>query len=258
MSLMKTGITPETFKRLLLDQGLVYVDYGLGGQRLIGVTRGGNKPEVNPEWRKMPFDGAAGDVKGDKRITGWGVKLTVNLCEASTNNLLMALPTFESAANGTHDVLTSDRQIADGDYYTNVTLVLQKTGTAQLWYFKMSNVLVTSPFSMDNKEKDEGVMAVEFTAHFAQNDLDTLPIEIGNPLETGSGFWTLTYTAGANGQILGNGSQIVADGGDGSPVYAAADSGYHFVEWTDTTTDNPRQDTSVSADITQQATFAAD
>jgi hypothetical protein len=256
MSIMQTGLTPDTFERLLYDQGLVYVDYGLGGERLIGATRGGNKLEIIPEIRKMPFDGAPGDVKGDKRKTGVSVKLTVNVSEWATNNILMALAGSESTADSTHDIITCDRNIQAGDYFSNVTMLLDKSATTTPFLVQVSNALALTGLTIDGKEKDEAINTIEFTGHYATTDLDTEPWQIKNPLEVGTGFYTLTYLAGANGQILGNSTQIIASGGDGSPVYAAAASGYSFTSWSDASTDNPRTDTSVSADVTVTASFA--
>ena len=69
-------------------------------------------------------------------------------------------------------------------------------------------------------------------------------------------YYAVTYTAGANGSIVGDTSQTVASGNDATAVYAAADATYQFVQWTDASTDNPRTDTAVAATITQTATFA--
>lgn len=69
--------------------------------------------------------------------------------------------------------------------------------------------------------------------------------------------WTLTYQAGANGSITGTAVQTVDDGADGTPVTAAANAGYQFVDWSDGATANPRTDTSVHADLVVTASFAA-
>jgi|GEM_PF-592061 len=69
---------------------------------------------------------------------------------------------------------------------------------------------------------------------------------------------TVTYLAGANGHISGTSPQTLAHGGTTAQVTATPDTGYHFVNWSDGRTDNPRQDTNVTADITVTATFAVD
>ncbi|HRQ66567.1 MAG TPA: Ig-like domain repeat protein, partial [Xanthomonadaceae bacterium] len=68
--------------------------------------------------------------------------------------------------------------------------------------------------------------------------------------------YTLTYTAGANGSIDGDSPQTVNHGEDGSAVEAVPDTGYHFVQWSDESTDNPRTDAGVQGDITVEASFA--
>jgi alpha-tubulin suppressor-like RCC1 family protein len=66
----------------------------------------------------------------------------------------------------------------------------------------------------------------------------------------------LTYTAGPNGSISGDATQDVSDGDDGTAVTAVPDSGYHFVSWSDSSTQNPRTDTNVTDDINVTANFA--
>lgn len=72
---------------------------------------------------------------------------------------------------------------------------------------------------------------------------------------TTSNTRTLVYTAGSNGSISGSASQTVAQGGDGVAVTAVTDAGYHFVQWSDGSTDNPRTDTNVMDNISVEASF---
>lgn len=68
--------------------------------------------------------------------------------------------------------------------------------------------------------------------------------------------YTLTYTPGTNGTILGAAVQTVSAGGSGSPVTAVPSAGYSFVQWSDASTANPRMDTDVTADVSVSASFA--
>ncbi len=88
-------------------------------------------------------------------------------------------------------------------------------------------------------------------------DLGTATI-IGN-IRYSSGSvmtYTLTYTAGANGTITGTSPQTVVSGGSGTAVTAVANSGYHFVNWSDGVTTASRTDTNVTADKSVTANFA--
>jgi len=67
--------------------------------------------------------------------------------------------------------------------------------------------------------------------------------------------YTLTYMAGDHGSISGTSLQIVEHGSNGTVVEAIPDEGYHFVEWSDGNTDNPRTDTDVNEDITVTANY---
>lgn len=69
---------------------------------------------------------------------------------------------------------------------------------------------------------------------------------------------TLQYIADDNGTISGSSTQSVADGANGSEVNAVANSGYHFVNWSDNSTTSARTDMDVTADLTVTAHFAAD
>jgi hypothetical protein len=70
--------------------------------------------------------------------------------------------------------------------------------------------------------------------------------------------YTLNYAAGANGSLTGSLTQVIDAGTNGTAVVATADSGYHFVNWSDSSTSNPRTDTNVSGNISVTANFAAD
>ncbi len=68
--------------------------------------------------------------------------------------------------------------------------------------------------------------------------------------------YTLTYTAGGHGTIAGATPQAVNHGSDGTPVTAEPAVGYHFTDWSDGRTDNPRIDVSVTSDLAVTANFA--
>ena len=73
---------------------------------------------------------------------------------------------------------------------------------------------------------------------------------------TGSESYTLTYTPDSNGTISGTSPQTVNHGASGTAVNAVPNTGYHFVDWSDGSTANPRTDTNVMGDITVTANFA--
>jgi hypothetical protein len=71
-----------------------------------------------------------------------------------------------------------------------------------------------------------------------------------------SGPFTLTYTAGANGSIVGSSTQVVTYGSAGTTVTATPAANYHFVSWSDGVLTAARQDTNVTANKSVTANFA--
>ena len=70
--------------------------------------------------------------------------------------------------------------------------------------------------------------------------------------------FTLTYTAGPGGSIVGTNPQTVDYGTDGTLVTATPNAGYHFVSWSDAYPTPARTDLNVTANLNVTATFALD
>ena len=88
---VKTGISADTPDRIIIDAGAVYLNYGLGSQRLLGATRGGNEFNLNRASKNIDIDGLKGAVKGLKRIIEVNPQITANLLELSVDNLIAAI-----------------------------------------------------------------------------------------------------------------------------------------------------------------------
>ena len=88
-----SAITTDTVQNLVLDAGIVYLNYGAGGgtERILGATEGGNTFTVEREIREVPVDGTKGKTKGLRRIITENATLTVNLKEVSPENIQLAL-----------------------------------------------------------------------------------------------------------------------------------------------------------------------
>src|SRR5438094_705615 len=70
--------------------------------------------------------------------------------------------------------------------------------------------------------------------------------------------FTLTYTAGTHGSLTGSSPQTVDYGSNGTAATAVPDLHYHFVNWSDSSTANPRTDMNVTANLSVTANFAID
>ena len=85
---------------------------------------------------------------------------------------------------------------------------------------------------------------------------NTSQLGVNGSIRVDAVTYTLTYNAGANGSISGSTPQTVNYGTSGSAVTAVPNTGYHFVNWSDSSVANPRTDSSVTNDLTVTANFA--
>ena len=93
--------------------------------------------------------------------------------------------------------------------------------------------------SLDNPRTDRYVVhTINVTANFAIN------------------VYNLSYAAGAHGTLSGVVSQNVDYNSSGQVVTAVPAQGYHFVKWSDDSTQNPRVDTNVAGNVSVTASFS--
>ena len=69
--------------------------------------------------------------------------------------------------------------------------------------------------------------------------------------------FTLSYSADAHGSVSTS-TQVVSFGSDGAPVSVLPDAGFHFLQWNDLRTENPRTDLNVTTDLSVSASFEPD
>ncbi|MDK2800566.1 MAG: hypothetical protein PWQ70_2185 [Clostridiales bacterium] len=182
-----SAITTNTTKNLILDAGVVYVNYGEVDERILGATEGGNTFTVEREYRDIPVDGAKGKIKGLKRIITENAILTVNLKEISKENLLIALPgaiasDYPDTATKTHDSIVSNGDISDSDYLTNVALVATVSGSSDPVVLIIKNALNDGNLELNLTDKEEGIITLQLSAHYDPANLDIVPYEIRYPV----------------------------------------------------------------------------
>ena len=252
----KTGITTETVKRYYFDEGVLYknYDFDTGIGTLMGATRGGVSFTVDRDIKETQPAGTLGKTKGFRRIIQDNAQITANLFEWTDAQFLTALPGCVSEVSGSYKKITCSRDILDADYIDNITLVVKKSN-GSVARFAIFNALADEGLEISTTDEDESVPSVTFSAHYDPNgDLDIRPYRIDDPTETVS--YTLTYSAGLGGSIVGDATQSVVSGEDGSTVVATPGSGKQFVKWSDN--DNEvatRTDTAVSGNINAVAIF---
>lgn len=94
--------------------------------------------------------------------------------------------------------------------------------------------------------KDQSVWA----GHYGVNFDDASVVVSDTP------FYELSYIEGSNGTLTGTITQTLSSGSNGSSITAVPNSGYAFIDWSDSSTDNPRIDTNVTQNISVTANFS--
>lgn len=174
----QTGITENTPDRYIIDSGAVFLgftDFDNPGT-LLGATSGGSTFTIEQEITELPVDGSHGPVKGCRRITGTKAALTVNLLEHTLANMKLTLAGSTSVTFEVFwDAVQRNAQIQDSDYIDNVTLIGEVSGNERAVAIQLKNAIIDSNFELSFIDKEEGVIAVTFTAHFDPADLETEP-----------------------------------------------------------------------------------
>lgn len=165
---IKTGITSSTPDRIIIDAGAVYLNYGLGNQRLLGATRGGNEFNLNRVTKNIEADGLKGAVKGMKRVTEVNPQITANLLELSVENLIAAIAGAEQSDRGyielehipgTTDV-PAEFKFAQNKVIENSERIYLKKGAAGPLVLQTRSKKYVSRFVGANKVDNKGFDAV--------------------------------------------------------------------------------------------------
>lgn len=159
---MSKCITTEQIENIIIDSGVVYINYGEVDERLLAPVRGGNTFNVEGEIREIEVDGVRGKTKGLRRRIREEANLVVNFMDLSLENLKMALP--GSRIDELDGKLSSGWKIEDEDYLKNVTLIGENM-KGEYKKITIYNALADEGLSITMEDEDESVVEVQFAAH---------------------------------------------------------------------------------------------
>lgn len=165
---MSRKITLEQIENIIIDSGVVYLNYGEVDQQLLAPVRGGNTFTVEGEIREIEVDGTRGKTQGLRRRIREEANLTVNFMDLSLTNLKMSLPGSRLEGNK----LSSGWKIEDEDYLKNVTLIGENMKGE---YKKISiyNALADEGLEITMEDEDESVVEIQFSAHHKPDPTET-------------------------------------------------------------------------------------
>jgi len=178
----KTGATTMTAKRVVVDAGALYVDYGTENERVLGATAGGATFTLEQEVREMEVDGFRGPIKGGRRVIEEHARISASLLELTSENLKLAIfgatatdyiP--EGGGDATHVQVQRMTDVAEDSEYKNVALVGRVQGSNEPIVIGLENALSDGELELETEDEEEGSVEVRFTAHFDPCDPDVSP-----------------------------------------------------------------------------------
>lgn len=178
---LQLGISSSTEKRMVLDAGALYRNYGETDEELIGATRGGATFSVEREDREIEIDGTRGPVIGLKRTVRHTAMLEATVIEFSEQTL-KDFTRGTSVSDGTHLTITPDNDIVTADFYTNIALVAEIINTAEPIVIKLTNALAAQEWDITTEDQNEGEISVTFEAHYDSSALNDPPYRILLPV----------------------------------------------------------------------------
>lgn len=184
----KSGITSSTPKNMLLNAAVMYANLNYADGKwtglLLGATSGGVKIVVTPNFQSIEVDGAVVKVKGMEQKQGEEGYIEANLIEMTPEILQMTLVAqkSESQIEG-YDLYETKALLEDSDYLDNIAAIGTLSDGREVIVI-MENMLCTSGFEADTKNKDKLVLKCKFECFAGfEDDHDKLPIHIYYPRE---------------------------------------------------------------------------
>ncbi|MBD5468882.1 MAG: hypothetical protein HDR21_12110 [Lachnospiraceae bacterium] len=182
----KSGITEQTPKNMLLNAAVLYrnlkYEDGKWYGDLIGATSGGVSIVITPDIQQIEVDGATVAVRGLEQKWGETAYMEASLIELTPEIIKESIVArqADSPVPG-YTLYETKALLDDGDYVDNIAAIGTKSDGTEVIVI-MENMLCTSGFQADTKNKDKAVLKCKFTCHAGFDDDHTkLPIHIYYP-----------------------------------------------------------------------------
>lgn len=190
-----TQIPTDTFKKLQLGAGILTTDFDpatgeLTASNIIGATSGGVSFEATPSFSDFgeDIDNCPKNTKELKKLDGWEAKMSGSFVTMDTNVATSVIGTAAIASDNQNKVVP--RNSVDAKDFKNIWWVgdysdinedsssAGKAGKAGFIAIKLINALSTGGFKIQSGDKAKGTFEFEYTGHYSNENIDTVPFEI--------------------------------------------------------------------------------
>lgn len=168
------SLTTQQIEDVQIDYGIVYINFGEVGERLLGPARGGGTFKATRTLRDIEYDGAKGKSMGMQVIDDINASLAIVSLNTSMDELSMAMPYATYAASKITCASANVGVVPTSAYLANVTMFAKTIG-GDYKKIVLFNAMNESEFSLAAKPKGEGEVSLEVFAHWnAADDTDNL------------------------------------------------------------------------------------
>lgn len=172
------NLTTQQIENVVIDSGVVYVNYNETDERILAPCRGDNVFLVEQEFKEVEYNGMRGKTKGMRRVITENASLTVNLMDMSQENIKLALA-GATLNSSTKAITNGTGKIASTEYLKNVCLV-GTTMKGEEKVITLYNALADNGLSLGMVDKDESVVELAFAAHYDPTNLASPIYKIEN------------------------------------------------------------------------------
>lgn len=187
-----TQIPTDTFKKLQLGAGLLATEFDpatgeVNKANIVGATSGGVSFEATPSFNDFgeDIDNCPKNTKELKKLDSWEAKMSGSFVTMDTKVAVSVIGTADVASDDPTKVVP--RNYVDAKDFTNIWWVGDysdinedgsSAGKAGFIAIKLINALSTGGFKIKSGDKAKGTFEFEYTGHYSNENIDTVPFEI--------------------------------------------------------------------------------
>lgn len=195
------NLTTEQIENIVFDGGIVYKNYGVAGERLLGALKEGASVEIEQERYELERDGAISPEKGLVKIIGERAMATIPIMDMTLENLRMGLAATNVEVDGNGDVTkiiggARNGDISPDEYMTNITLI-GETMSGDWKVVTIFNALGGEGLSIETTTKEETVVELTVQGHKDPTDTSSPLYEISDVAAPDT--YTVTFDVTSDG-----------------------------------------------------------
>lgn len=189
---LRTGLTSETKKNLVLGEGAIFKNFVVGTDtyesaisagKLLGATQGGSEFKATASVRNIEVDGIPGKVADLDLIESWEVTLQTSFLEVTVDTIKAALGAASSTASAEEGFtkITGKNEFTEGDYFENITFIGTLSGNDNPIILQVLNAIGSGEFDIKVQNGQESTVDCTFNGRYSIDTLDQAPFAIWYP-----------------------------------------------------------------------------